>query len=271
MLKNTGNNIFEDVTFSTNLIDTSWSGDASVIDANNDGYPDIYITNMQGNDEYFENLKGEKFIRKSSELFSKTPWGSMGIKVFDFDNDGQQEIFITDMHSDMVSNDNLIGKDEKGKFPLKVPESFLKTDGKSIFGNAFYKKNKEGGFLEISEQVNGEISWPWGLSVGDLNADGFEDVFITASMNYPFRYQKNSLLLNEHGNKFLDSEFVLGVEPRRDGRYAKKWFELDCDGLDKTHKHCKGKSGKQTIYGACLLYTSPSPRDATLSRMPSSA
>ena len=26
-----------------------------------------------------------------------------------------------------------------------------------------------------------------------------------------------------------------------------------------------------TIFGVCLLYTSPSPRDATLSRMPSSA
>ena len=29
--------------------------------------------------------------------------------------------------------------------------------------------------------------------------------------------------------------------------------------------------GVSTIHGACLLYTSPSPRDATLSRMPSSA
>ena len=29
--------------------------------------------------------------------------------------------------------------------------------------------------------------------------------------------------------------------------------------------------GGNQIYGGCLLYTSPSPRDATLSRMPSSA
>ena len=34
-------------------------------------------------------------------MFPRTSWGSMGIKVFDFNNDGRLDIFITDMHSDM--------------------------------------------------------------------------------------------------------------------------------------------------------------------------
>ena len=46
------------------------------------------------------------------------------------------------------------------------------------------------------------------------SAHGYEDVFITASMNYPFRYGINTLLLNNRGETFLDSEFILGVEPR---------------------------------------------------------
>jgi hypothetical protein len=45
-------------------------------------------------------------------------------------------------------------------------------------------------------------------------------------MSYPYRYGVNSLLLNEGGKRFLDAEFVLGVEPRRGRRTAMPWFEL---------------------------------------------
>ena len=82
--------------------------------------------------------------------------------------------------------------------------------------------------------------WPWGLSTGDLNADGFEDVFITAGMNYPYRYATNSLKLNDRGKRFVDAEFVLGVEPRRGGQVATPWFELDMAGADKGHREGAG-------------------------------
>ena len=77
-----------------------------------------------------------------------------------------------------------------------------------------------------------------------------DDVFITSSMNYPFRYGVNSLLLNNRGEMFLDSEFIVGVEPRRDGRTTKPWFELDCSGEDRGHKDCKGQTGRITVLGA---------------------
>ncbi|MGA8921809.1 MAG: ASPIC/UnbV domain-containing protein, partial [Candidatus Dormiibacterota bacterium] len=65
-------------------------------------------------------------------------------------------------------------------------------------------------------------------SVADINADGWDDVFVTAGMGYPFRYGINSMLLNNRGAKFLDSEFLLGIEPRRDGRTNSFSFEVDC-------------------------------------------
>ena len=75
--------------------------------------------------------------------------------------------------------------------------------------------------------------------MGDLNADGYEDAFITSCMNYPYRYGINSLLLNDHGRRFVDSEFILGVEPRRGGRTLTPWFELDALGADKEHELVK--------------------------------
>jgi hypothetical protein len=69
-------------------------------------------------------------------------------------------------------------------------------------------------------------------------------------MNFGFRYAVNSVLLNNRGKNFLDSEFIVGVEPRRDNRTATLWFELDCGGLDRQHPLCKGQSGKVEVWGA---------------------
>ena len=101
LYRNLGNRRFEEVSEKMGIVDEGWSGDANPIDINRDGWPDLYVLNMQGNDEYYENVEGRKFVKKSRELFPKTPWGSMGIQVFDFDNDGRMDIFLTDMHSDM--------------------------------------------------------------------------------------------------------------------------------------------------------------------------
>ena len=248
LYRNVGDNRFVDVTEQAGLIDESWSGDASPIDVNDDGYPDLYVLNMQGHDEYYENVEGKSFVKKSREVFPKTPWGSMGIKVFDYDNDGLMDIFITDMHSDM--SEHIGPEPEKRKSQMRWPESFLRSGGNSIFGNAFFKNEGDGHFEEISDQIGAENYWPWGLSVGDLNADGYDDAFIAASMNYPLRYGVNSALLNNRGLEFLDSEFILGVEPRRDGRTAKPWFELDCSGADEQHPDCVGLSGEVVILGA---------------------
>jgi hypothetical protein len=58
------------------------------------------------------------------------------------------------------------------------------------------------------------------------------------------------VLLNEGGRRFLDSEFVLGVEPRPGNRIEKEFFTLDCDGEDKKHALCRGRHGKLTVMGS---------------------
>ena len=66
-----------------------------------------------------------------------------------------------------------------------------------------------------------------------------------------FRYGINSLLLNNRGEKFLDSEFLLGIEPRRDGRMYTPWFDIDCSQtppkLVENMGVCKGQTGPVTV------------------------
>jgi hypothetical protein len=242
---------FVDVTAAMGIEHGRWSGDVDVIDANNDGWMDLYIIAMQGPDGYYENQQGAGFVDKTKEVFPSTSWGAMGIQVFDWDNDGDQDIYITDMHSDMAEQVVPILSEEKRKQLREPNEAFQKDGGTSIWGNSFFRNEGDGSFTEISDEINAENFWPWGLSAGDLNADGYQDVFIASSMNYPWRYSINSLLLNENGEKWVDAEFALGVEPRAGGEFV-PWFTLACGGKDKGHRDCSEQVNATTltIYGA---------------------
>jgi len=249
LYKNMGRNRFKDVTAEVGLHPESWSGDASFNDLNGDGWPDLFILNMQGHDHYFENEGGKKFVDKTEKYFPKTPWGTMGIKFFDYDNDGRMDLFLTDMHSDMMGNRS--PDEEKLKTPAQHIMSEDNLGGKRdtfVFGNAFFHNLGEGKFEEISDPLGVENYWPWGVSVDDLNSDGWDDIFIPSGMNFPFRYGINSMLLNNRGEKFLDAEFLLGIEPRRGGQTHKPWFDVDCSrAVGQDNKICQGQKGEITL------------------------
>ena len=248
LYKNMGHHRFADVTDQVGMPYGGWSGDASFTDQNATGYPSLYVLNMQGDDHYFENQRGQRFVDKTEEHFAKTPWGSMGIKFFDYDNDGKMDLFVTDMHSDM--SEEIEPDREKLKSRMQWTDAFLQGGANNIFGNAFYHNLGGGRFEEISDKIGVENYWPWGFSVGDFNADGWDDIFITASMCFPFRYGINSLLLNNRGERFLDAEFLVGVEPRRGGRTAIPWFDVDCGAPENAGRPvCRGQSGPVTVLG----------------------
>jgi hypothetical protein len=247
LYRNLGGNRFADVSQQAGLHDGSWSGDAVITDFNRDGRPDLYVFDMQGDNHYYENAGGKAFVDRTAAVFPKTPWGAMGGKAFDYDNDGDLDFLITDMHSDMVKESP--PEDERIKLVFQGAEKFFHEPENNIFGNAFWVNEDNGSFREASMELGLENYWPWGVSVDDLNADGWRDVLITASMNYPWRYGVNSLLINNRGKGFLDAEMTLGIEPRRDGRTSKEWFTLDCAGDDKAHPLCTGRSGKVSVTG----------------------
>jgi hypothetical protein len=195
LYRNLGGGRFQDVSEATGLRELSWSGDATFADLDRDGYPDLYVLSMQGDDHFYRNVEGRAFVEQTAQHFPKTPWGAMGVKFFDFDNDGDQDLILTDMHSDMSREITPGFEKLKSLLGPSVDEEHLQGGANNIFGNAFYENLGDGRWRERSDELGVENYWPWGLSAGDLNADGWDDVFITASMNFPFRYGINTLLL----------------------------------------------------------------------------
>jgi len=250
LYRNLGHNRFKDVTAESGLKPVGWAGDATFTDLNEDGWPEVYILNMMGANHFFENNKG-KFSEQTRRYLPKTPWGAMGVKFFDYDNDGRLDLFVTDMHSDMWAD--AAPEDENKKAPTPPAEDFLMGSRSSfVFGNALYHDVSPDKFEEVSDRMGVENYWPWGPSVGDLNADGWDDIFIASSMNFPFRYGINSVLLNNRGQEFRNAEFLLDVEPRSGGRTYTLWFELDCSTLPPDAEKpftepCKGHTGKITV------------------------
>ncbi len=251
LYKNLGHNKFKNVTAESGLKPVGWGGDATFADLNGDGWPQVYVLNMMGANHFFENHQG-KFSEQTKKYFPKTSWGAMGVKFFDYDNDGLMDLLVTDMHTDMWW-DAAGPEDEKKKAPRHEPESFMMGPADSfVFGNSLYHNLGNGKFEEVSDRMGAENFWPWGPSIGDINADGWDDIFIASSMNFPFRYGINSMLLNNAGTKFLDAEFLLGIEPRRDGQTHTPWYEIDCskpatDPQAYVQKPCKGETGKITV------------------------
>jgi enediyne biosynthesis protein E4 len=257
LYQNLGNFKFRNVNQELGFEHREWTGDATFCDLDQTGYPGLYAVSMSGRNRYYRNSEGRRFTDETLRTFGRTPWGAMGLKFFDYNQDGNFDLFIADMHSDMntiqlqLSTTNRTEQFEGLKSEAWCSAEWVRNNwpGSSrdfLFGNAFFE-NQGGRFGEISDRVGAETYWPWGISTGDLNADGFEDVFITAGMGYPLRYGVNTALLNNHGKRFVPSEFLLGIEPRPGNTVLIDYFRIDCDGADRGHPFCQGKGGQLTV------------------------
>jgi len=240
---NEGQGRFVDVTAAAGMAGRGWSSDMAVFDYDEDGWPDVLVACMFGRAQLYRNQQDGTFRDTTAEVLGKVPWGGTGVKVFDFNNDGQLDIYIVDMHSDMW-----MGADYSNSYyPAAVQSEKLRFDysfgpnteevdqllayedeleeildfrhEEVVFGNAFYKALGQGQYVEISAEANLETFWPWGLATGDYDNDGLVDVFVTTGMGYPFYYWHNYLMMNRGAELFLDRSFALGIEPPQGGNY----------------------------------------------------
>ncbi len=239
---NEGNGTFKNVTESAGMQGRGWAGDVATFDFDEDGWQDVLVTSMFGRAQLYRNNAGTTFTDVTLDTLGKTPFGGIGARVFDFNNDGKLDIYIVDMHSDMwmgLDRDHHSYRQalefEKERF-LAVYGPYASTAeyrsreqelqdmlefsyDEVLFGNAFFKNLGGGKFEEISQQNDLESFWPWGIAVGDFDNDRFADVFLAAGMGYPFYYWPNSLLMNRGNERFFDRASENGIEPPRDGRF----------------------------------------------------
>src|SRR5262249_46067428 len=110
LYRNNGNGTFTKVTDKAGLWGRGWAGDAVPFDYDGDGHMDVLVTCMFGRAQLYRNQGNGTFKDVTLATLGRTPWGGVGARAFDFNNDGRLDLLIVDMHSDMW-----MGPDRKHK------------------------------------------------------------------------------------------------------------------------------------------------------------
>jgi len=241
LYRNNRDGTFSDVTERAGMKGRGWGGDVAVFDYDEDGQMDLLVTSMFGRSQLYRNNGNGTFSDVTMKALGPTSFGSIGAKVFDFNNDGRLDLCIVDMHSDMWAPDDAkrqaIRPHEKvryrhlnGALDNFDPERFRAREqdaadlfqiryNEVIFGNTLFKNLGNGRFVEVGEQAGLETFWPWGIATGDFDNDGHEDVFLPSGMGFPYFYWENKLLMNQGDGRFVDRAGREGIEPPRLGPF----------------------------------------------------
>jgi len=177
------NGVFHDVSKESGIYQGTigYGLDASVGDVNNDGYPDIYVSNdFFENDYLYINQKNGKFqdvISSQPETIGHSSHYSMGNLIEDLNNDGWADIFELDMLPEKLETYKMSGNDD----PYYTYTYFLKNGYQHQFmQNSLHLNRKNGKFSELAHLSGvAATDWSWSALGADFDQDGLKDLYIT--------------------------------------------------------------------------------------------
>ncbi len=149
----------------------------SVGDVNQDGWPDIFVSNdfferdylymNNGDGTFTENLPGQ--MRSISAA-------SMGADMADVNNDGYLDIFVTDMLPEPLDRMKQVTTFESwDKYSYNVRNDYHNQ----FTRNMLHLNNGDGSFSEIGRLAGVEATdWSWGALFFDMDNDGYKDIFV---------------------------------------------------------------------------------------------
>lgn len=154
-----------------------------VSDFNNDLYPDIYVSNdFYERDYLYINNHDGTFTEDIENWTSHLCLSAMGIDFADINNDGYNDIFITDMLPD--SEERIKSKMEfegYNVFKLKQSKDFFQQ----YIHNTLQLNNGNNSFSEIAHFSGVESTdWSWAGLMFDMDNDGNRDIFVTNGINH---------------------------------------------------------------------------------------
>jgi hypothetical protein len=197
LYRNNGDETFTDQASATSTLNsTGDKGAASWADFDKDGDMDLYVSVDGSNPLLYRNNGDNTFTDIASPAGVSASASMNGLVWFDFDNDGDQDIYTA--HPGQL--------------------------------NRLYRNNGNNTFTDIAGTagVDDATTSHWGIAVGDYDRDGDQDVYLTISSNV------NRLYRNNGDNTFTDIASSAGVDDTQGDRAA-SWVDYDNNGMLDLH------------------------------------
>jgi hypothetical protein len=200
---NKGNWQFEDISKKAGIgMDGTWCTGIVMVDINNDGWLDIYVCNA-GINKFKEGTGNALFINNHDLTFTESAkaYGlddngyTTHAAFFDYDLDGDLDCYILNNSFIPVNTLNYSNKRNLRAKDWPVAD-FMKGGGDKLL------RNDKGHFTDVSEQAGiygSLIGFGLGVTVGDVNADGYPDIYVSNDF-----FERDYLYINNHDGTFKE-------------------------------------------------------------------
>lgn len=197
LYRNLHNGTFEDVTDRAGANDQAYSMGATIGDYNNDGYPDIFVTNYGPNILYKNNGDGTfTNVTKRARIAGGKNDCSIGAVWLDYDNDSFLDLYVG----------NYVNFDPQYKY-YYAPDGFPGPMAYDSQSDILYHNNGDGTFEDVTKamgiiDVDGRAM---GVGAADYDDDGFVDIYVAND------HTLNYLWHNDGGKGFSDRGTMSGT------------------------------------------------------------
>ncbi|MGB5295930.1 MAG: CRTAC1 family protein [Thermoanaerobaculia bacterium] len=236
--RNNGDGTFTDIARQAGVDDYSYTKAVAWGDYDNDGDADLYVSNI-GTNRLYRNKGDGSFEDVAVAAGVTEPQGmSFPAWFFDYDNDGWLDLLVTDYSVDM----DVVFRSYLG-FPTSSGQALL------------YHNTGDGRFEEVSREIGiRRPILPMGANFGDLDNDGWLDIFLSTGLPDFESLMPNAVYRNEEGGGFREVTFEWGFGHIQKG-HGVAFGDLDHDG-DQDILHQMGGAYPFDGY-ANALYENP--------------
>lgn len=195
---NKGKFVFENASASSGLTNGGWMTGISIVDINNDGWPDIYLS--MASHSGIKNSKNKFYInQKTNPVSFKDQAADYGLDYagfttqtafFDYDKDGDLDVYMLNSAPDDVNPNTIRPRVDDGSFPSS--DKLFENTGQNENGIAIFKD------VSLAKGITFE-GLGLGISLADFNNDGYTDIY--ASNDF---LSNDILYLNDQGKGFTN-------------------------------------------------------------------